>query len=67
MESFRVFDEDNKGEIQLKEFRLIMNKYGNIKPEDINFLLLQIFEVKKIGEIELDSKVNYKNLVKRIF
>ena len=67
LEAFCVFDEENKREISLFDFRLIMKKYAGISDEDLDGLLIDIFEVKKLSQIDTNAKVDYIQFCDKLY
>ena len=59
LEAFRVFDPELTGKIPLFDFRLIMKKYAKIDDQTLDELVLDIFEIKKLGQLDQLASVDY--------
>lgn len=66
-EAFRVFDQQRKGRLSVSFFRLVMKKYSSISDEDLDLLIMDCLEMKKLAPIEAGAEFDYVEFVNRLF
>lgn len=67
LEAFGTLDEKKKGKLELFDFRFYLKKYAQISDEDLDQMVLDIFEVKKLSQVDKGAEVDYKAFADKIF
>ena len=67
IEAFVTFDENRTGKISLFDFRLFMKKYSGVSDEELDSMVLDIFECKKLSQVDKDGVVDYLEFCEKLF
>lgn len=67
IEAFRVFDPNHSGKITLFDFRLIMKKYAKIDDQLLDELVMDIFEIKKLNQLDHQASIDYLKFCERMY
>lgn len=67
LEAFKIFDPTGSGKISLFDFRLIMKKYAKIEEQVLDELVMDIFEMKKLNQIDQQAGVDYVKFCERMY
>ena len=67
IEAFKIFDEDGSGKIPINSFRFFMSKYAKMDPADMDDMICDILDLRKIAPLDPSTKVDYLNFAEKLF
>lgn len=67
LEAFKIFDEDGSGKIPINAFRFFMLKYAKMEPAEMDEMICDILDMKKVAPIDSSTKIDYMQFSEKLF
>lgn len=67
LESFRVFDPERTGLLNVSKMRLILFKYGGMQSEETDELIFEMLDIKKPAVVDPATNIEYLKFADKLF